>query len=732
MPHTAPVGRICIVANELNHVFRNGGIGTHNWLLAETLAEAGWKVHVLYCGPIEAPGEWLRCHELLAQRSIGLSRLEDFPGPPEDAVGCGVAGWIGTHSLQVLRALEALDAREHFDLIEFAEWTGYAFRAVQARRMGSALADARIIVKLHSSTQWCREGNRSWMNGVDDLIRDYFERYSFEHADYPIAPCAYMLDYARSIGWNARADAQVVANCFPSAEVQPIDATHNEPPELVFFGRLEARKGLKIFLDAVRSLPESVPVAFLGRETPVDGIPAGDFIARALQGRPYTLHTQLDRQQAISYLAAGKRLAVLPSQIENFPNTVIECAVNGIPFVASNVGGIPEIVADETLQSQLLFEPNARALRQKLQEYLARDAASRQQIVRRLQAVCDPERNRAAVVRQYAQMLTAAADSRASIPATVKESQPLVTLVVPYYNMGECAPETLASLATQDYPNCEVIVVNDGSTEPASLEVWKQMQAQHPTFRFISQDNQGLGAARNAGLAVARGEFFLPVDADNIARPEMVTRYVRAMQRRPDVSVATCYYLAFRETADIANGNFKYAYRPCGGSYVAAALRNVYGDANAIFRTAALRSVGGFETERDTTCEDWEIFVKLVREGHQLDVVPEYLFYYRYREASLFRTTDLYRNRQRVLRQFFPATSLPQADQMALWTALASFDEQQRAALSARHSHSSVPKPVKRVSAVKRAMRGVKQVVRSAPYYTAISQTLKQWKRRAA
>jgi glycosyltransferase involved in cell wall biosynthesis/GT2 family glycosyltransferase len=748
MRHKEPVGRICIVANELNHVFRNGGIGTHNWLLAETLAEAGWKVHVLYCGPVEVPGEWGQCHELLSRRGIGLSRLEDYPGPPEDAAGCGVAGWIGNHSLQVLRALEALDASEHFELIEFAEWTGYGFRAVQARRMGSALTQARIIVKLHSSTQWCREGNRWWMTGADDLIRDYFERYSFEQADHQIAPCAYMLDYARSIGWNVRADAHVVANCFPNAEVQPGVMSEHESPELVFFGRLEARKGLKIFLDAVRSLPDNVPVAFLGRETPLDGIPASEFIAKALGSRPYTLHTQLDRQQAISFLASGKRLAVLPSLIENFPNTVIECAVNGIPFVASNVGGIPEIVADEALQSQVLFEPTARALGEKLKEHLSRDAASRQQIVRRLQAICDPVRNRTAVVGQYAQILAAAGGTRASVVAAVNQAlpqrrssetgcgdaRPLVSLVVPYYNMGDCAPETLASLAAQDYPNCEVIVVNDGSTDPASLEVWEQMQTQHPAFRFISQDNQGLGAARNAGLTVARGEFFLPVDADNIARPEMVTRYVRAMQRRPELSVATCYYLGFRETADIANGKFPYAYRPCGGSYVAAALRNVYGDANAIFRTAALRSVGGFETERDTTCEDWEIFVKLVREGHQLDVVPEYLFYYRYRETSLLRTTDTFRNRQRVLRQFFTSSQLPRAEQIALWNALASFDMQQRqAAHGARPAAGSPPpKSGKRLSAMKRAMRGVKQVMRQAPYYSAISTTLKQWKQRAA
>ena len=124
--------------------------------------------------------------------------------------------------------------------------------------------------------------------------------------------------------------------------------------------------------------------------------------------------------------------------------------------------------------------------------------------------------------------------------------------------------------------------------------------------------------------------------------------------------VARRVYLLDRD-ADIAAGKFPYAYRPCGGPFVAAALRNVYGDANAMSRTAALRSVGGYETDKDTTCEDWEMYVKLVGRGHRIDVVPEYLFYYRHRPESLLRTTDFIQNRRRVLRQFFTVAELPHA-----------------------------------------------------------------------
>jgi GT2 family glycosyltransferase len=350
------------------------------------------------------------------------------------------------------------------------------------------------------------------------------------------------------------------------------------------------------------------------------------------------------------------------------------------------------------------------------------------------------------------------------------ESKPLVSLVVPYYNLPDCLPDTLVSLAAQDYPRLEVFVVNDGSTDPHALEVWEQMQAAFPQFQFISQENCGLGAARNTGLALAQGEYFLPVDADNIGRIDMVSQFVRAHESCPHLAAATCFFLAFEETADIEQGKFCYAYRPCGGPYVAAALRNVYGDANAMFRTADLRAVGGFETEKDTTCEDWEAFVKLARQGYQIDVVPEYLFYYRYRPTSMLRTTDAIMNRRRVLRQFFSPAELPEAEQIELWTALAGFDERQQrfqTEMNAKqqeiwtaqanqvakegelaHARARFDEERQRMdeerqrmqvqlakanrfgSDIRRLVRGGKGILRKAPYYAVVSGKLKQFKAR--
>jgi glycosyltransferase involved in cell wall biosynthesis len=538
-----------------------------------------------------------------------------------------------------------------------------------------------------------------------------------------------------------RDEAQVIPYCYPESapEVGRRDARIRE---LVFFGRLEQRKGLKLLLEIAQTLPAEIALAFLGRESWVDGMPATRLIAEKLKpageqpkavGRPFTLHTDFHAEEALAYLSAPHRLAVMPSLVENYPFTVLECAANGIPFLASNAGGIPEIVADPELQEALLFHPTPQALRQKVEKYLRLDQATRRRYVVRIHEICNSKLNHAKVCQAYAGLLPrispiSLSSNECTVQATVRD-EPLVSIAVPYYNLGALLPDTLASIAAQDYANTEVIVVNDGSTDPYALEVWEQMQRKYPRFRFVTQENQGLGAARNTGLGLAQGEFFMPVDADNIARPDMVAQFVRALRRNLEISVATCFFLAFEETADIATGKFSYAYRPCGGPFVAAALRNVYGDANAMSRTTALRSVGGYETEKHTTCEDWEMYVKLVGRGHRIDVVPDYLFYYRHRPTSLLRTTDGFLNRRRVLRQFFTGPNLSQAEQIELWTALASFDEGQRQLQWALDRQVRINK---QRHGVRLAVHNVKQVLRKAPYYTQVSKSLKQLTGRAA
>lgn len=256
--------------------------------------------------------------------------------------------------------------------------------------------------------------------------------------------------------------------------------------------------------------------------------------------------------------------------------------------------------------------------------------------------------------------------------------QPVVSIVVPHYNLGAFLPATLESLVRQTYASLDVIVIDDGSTDPVSREVFSSLRLRYPQFRFETQANQGIGATRNRGLALARGEFFLPFDADNVAEPELVERLVRALQRQPETAALSCYFHAFDSDANLAARRALYAVRPTGGPFVLGATQNIYGDACSLYRTEPLRKLGGFGVERGTSFEDWELFVRLVGAGLRVDVVPEVLFWYRHRETGFSRVTNGFANHQRVLRAFAQATHLPTQEREWLTQVLAGMEQQRQ------------------------------------------------------
>lgn len=281
-------------------------------------------------------------------------------------------------------------------------------------------------------------------------------------------------------------------------------------------------------------------------------------------------------------------------------------------------------------------------------------------------SVIDPDGRAAALGWTWSPPLSAKPQAAAEV----------VTVGIAHFNLGAHLPAALDSLRAQTWPALDVVVIDDGSTDAASRDTFDRMEREHPAFRFVRQANAGIGATRNRCLDLARGAFFLPMDADNVARPDMVERFVTAIRRNPHCAAMTCYFLAFDEKYPAPGTDFLFALRPVGGPHAASAIRNVYGDANALFRTEALRAAGGYGTDRGTSCEDWEAFVRLVQAGGRIGVVPDHLFYYRHRAGGFSRVTNWYANHQRVLRQFEKADHLPPGEAAVLWAALLGFQQE--------------------------------------------------------
>ncbi len=118
-------------------------------------------------------------------------------------------------------------------------------------------------------------------------------------------------------------------------------------------------------------------------------------------------------------------------------------------------------------------------------------------------------------------------------------SFPLVSVVIPAFNASSYIEETLSSVFKQEYPNLEVIVVDDGS-EDETASIVKQFD-----ITYFYQKHQGVSSAMNAGFNAAKGEFIASVDSDDLWLPKKISLQIELFESDPDLDIAFCYIEQF-------------------------------------------------------------------------------------------------------------------------------------------------------------------------------------------
>ena len=232
----------------------------------------------------------------------------------------------------------------------------------------------------HAPSLWATEGSRQLVHTEAELGWVFLERRSVELADTFISVSAHLIEWMRDASYALPARSFVWPNAFPPPDpARPplaARAARDGAPleEVVFFGRLEPRKGLLLFLDAVDRLArrgQAPPrVTFLGGRSPrIDG---PELIRHAARQWPVATRTITDAGagEAVAHLARPGRLAVIPSLQENCSMAVIECLQAGIPFVAAGTGGTPELI-DPGDHPRALVAPDSIALGDRLAELAA-------------------------------------------------------------------------------------------------------------------------------------------------------------------------------------------------------------------------------------------------------------------------------------------------------------------------------------------------------------------------
>lgn len=209
---------------------------------------------------------------------------------------------------------------------------------------------------------------------------------------------------------------------------------------------------------------------------------------------------------------------------------------------------------------------------------------------------------------------------------------PTVSVLIPAYNVAPYIAKAIDSALGQSFADVEVIVVNDGSTDATADVVGRYRDR----IIYVEQENRGLAGARNAGLAVARGEFIALLDADDYWPADRLLVMVDALRSHPEAGWATSdSYLVEEEneTSATAYGRAPgWGFRTTDQAYWI--TQHNFIQIHSVIRKTMFDRHGIFD-ESLRSAEDWDLWIRFLFAGEKVILVPRPLAFYRLRSGSL-------------------------------------------------------------------------------------------------
>lgn len=235
----------------------------------------------------------------------------------------------------------------------------------------------------------------------------------------------------------------------------------------------------------------------------------------------------------------------------------------------------------------------------------------------------------------------------------------LVTIVIPAFNYGHLIAHTLDSVGAQSAPHWECLVVDDGSTDETARTV-ADFAHRDPRFRYLSQRNAGLSAARNAGLRQAKGTYLQFLDADDLIEEKKLEYQAAHLDAHPEVGIVYGPARYF-PTDDVSRRRYSPTdpdrpFMPevsgSGAVMVSALLHaNIMPVNSALVRREVVDRVGYFD-ERLHALEDWEYWIRCALAGVQFHFLDRERTHGLVRIHAGSMSTDSLRMRTALVRHY--------------------------------------------------------------------------------
>ena len=586
-----------------------------------------------------------------------VAERAESPHPDEHpSFPYNVLDYWGAFSYQMAEAvLGEIEAAGGPDVIESQEYGALPYYLLQRKLTERGrLKEIPVVVNAHSPDFIIREQNEEPKYQFPHYWTGRLEIFSLHAADAVICPSAYLSRQLETLFGGS-----LKVSHFPLPWTEPGQADRDvavDPRKLLYFGRLEVRKGTLELVRACSRLwddGQAFSLHLIGSDTRYypRNMSLGDWLrkqyGRHIEAGRLLLRGPMEHAALMEEIGSAA-FTLVPSRWENWPNTCIEAMSHGKVVVGSENGGQAEMIGADG-SCGLVYSPSTPdGLEAAIRKALAHTPAERQQMGeaarKRIAGLCSPESVLPARLEHFKGVNRAR--QRRFFPFTnrhlrhsrardrwpeVPEMAGRVSVVIPFYNLGRTLREAVDSVLRADWPEKEILIVDDGSDDPESLRVLGEIEREEiPGLSLIRQENKGLAAARNAGVARAEGQYLLLLDADDMIEPAFIRRCVDVLERYENVHVVYSWERYFESSADLYPcWNFEFPYL---------LGHNMTCPISLMYRRSYL-AFGPSKPEMAYNFEDFELWINLLAHGCGGVALVEPLSRYRVRRDSMWQAS---------------------------------------------------------------------------------------------
>ncbi len=620
-----------------------GGIGTYVENCAAMFAKNGDDVTVVVRGKYE------KYVEETSEEGYRIVRFASNTGKLYRYLGYET----GLAEQYYETVIKLIDKYGKPDVIEVQEYNAYGQFVIQHKlTLNPKLKDIPIVVHLHTPSFETQRINKAPMYELPGYWIGEMEKFCIKGADALLCPSEFL---AKKLQGMTDTKIKVINLPFNIDEdeikkaKENLDKYKSDKKTILYFGRTEYRKGVIQMLAGCKNLWDKgvdFKLKIIGGDTIL--APKGEYIGEMLKKKyaKYIESGNLEMLNSIPHLdliphILSATAVTIPSIYENFPNTCIYSMWLGKPVLVSKDGGMAEMV-QKSGENGIIFDwSKENDFENKLEEMLNLSDKELSKMGKnakaRINKLCNMEDNLKMRSEFFKEVIKNKKEKKefpflysmdkVEHKKKYDGKKDLLSVVIPYYNLGKTLPETIESVKEVDYKDVQIVILNDGSTDEESLEVLKKYEGDK-NIKIVNVKNGGLARARNIGAEHADGEYIAFLDADDKIEKTFYSKAIKILKQYNNVSYVYSWVQNFEGNDGIwPTFNIHIPYLLCANMLAAF----------VVIRKNDFLNFGLNRPQMEYGMEDYDSWISLAENGYMGVAIPDTLNIYRVRKDSMSR-----------------------------------------------------------------------------------------------